>query len=190
MTTIAAAHKGKTIALASDSLISSNRQKLSARYLRSHSKIFSFADNYIASSGSCSWDMAIPHYLKNLKEMPKLRNELEIYNFTLTMIKVLEEHNYLNSDDDDGDIDFKDMKLWAVLVNCHGMFTIENGRSVIGRRRLCALGAGEEYAMGAMYALYDTDADAAAIARAGVRAGCEFDKSSEPPIHVKTIVLV
>ncbi|MNT73489.1 hypothetical protein D3C72_2122000 [compost metagenome] len=56
--------------------------------------------------------------------------------------------------------------------------------------RFWGIGSGRNYALGAMHAVYDRpDLDAGEIARIGVDAGVEFDKSSAGPIEVHTVRL-
>ena len=55
--------------------------------------------------------------------------------------------------------------------------------------RFWAAGSGRNFALGSMYAGYGRAKSAAEVARAGVAAGIEFDKSSAGPYEVHTIKL-
>jgi ATP-dependent HslUV protease subunit HslV len=56
--------------------------------------------------------------------------------------------------------------------------------------RFWGIGSGRNYALGAMHAVYDRPGiGAGEIARIGVDAGVEFDKSSAGPIDVHTVRL-
>jgi len=55
--------------------------------------------------------------------------------------------------------------------------------------RYWAIGSGREFATGAMFACYDTAADAAEIARRGVEAGVAFDSGSALPMTLYTVSL-
>jgi ATP-dependent protease HslVU (ClpYQ) peptidase subunit len=60
-------------------------------------------------------------------------------------------------------------------------------REVYQFSRFWAIGSGRKFAMGAMHALYDSPLDAAGIAEAAIRAGCEFDASSSLPLTLYTL---
>ena len=62
-------------------------------------------------------------------------------------------------------------------------------REVFDYDRFWAIGSGRNFALGAMYAIYDQAKSAADLARAGVKAGIEFDKSSSAPFELHTIKL-
>jgi ATP-dependent protease HslVU (ClpYQ) peptidase subunit len=49
------------------------------------------------------------------------------------------------------------------------------------------IGSGRNFALGAMYAAYDNASTALQVAEIGVRAGCEFDKSSALPVRAFSI---
>ena len=52
-----------------------------------------------------------------------------------------------------------------------------------------AYGGGREFAMGAMYALYEGGLSAEEIAQAGVRAAAEFDESTALPVTSRSLHL-
>jgi ATP-dependent HslUV protease subunit HslV len=55
--------------------------------------------------------------------------------------------------------------------------------------RFWAIGSGANFALGAMYAVYDQLASAEEIAKMGIMAGAEFDSGSALPLTYKTITL-
>ena len=62
-------------------------------------------------------------------------------------------------------------------------------RDVDEYTRFWAIGSGQEYALGAMYAVYEQMDDAEEIAKIGVAAGCEFDDGSGLPCTLYSIQL-
>jgi ATP-dependent HslUV protease subunit HslV len=52
-----------------------------------------------------------------------------------------------------------------------------------------AVGTGREFAIGAMFSLYDRLRDAETVARAGIEAGATFDKNSGLPLTIYTVPL-
>lgn len=57
-------------------------------------------------------------------------------------------------------------------------------REVFSFDRFWAIGSGKTFALGAMYAAYDTLGSARQLAELGIHAGAEFDKSSDLPCRV------
>ena len=53
-----------------------------------------------------------------------------------------------------------------------------------------AMGSGSEYALGAMYAVYESLESAEEIATLGVKAGIEFDDGSAAPITSYSVELL
>jgi ATP-dependent protease HslVU (ClpYQ) peptidase subunit len=76
-----------------------------------------------------------------------------------------------------------------LIAHPAGIFGVYALREVYEYRRFWAIGSGAEYALGAMYALYDEADSAAAVARAGVAAGAEFDTGSGLPMSHRTFAL-
>ena len=55
--------------------------------------------------------------------------------------------------------------------------------------RFWAIGSGRDYALGAMYAAWNTLDTAAAVAQLGVEAGCEFDINTAAPLTLYSTTL-
>jgi ATP-dependent protease HslVU (ClpYQ) peptidase subunit len=72
--------------------------------------------------------------------------------------------------------------MTAVLANPRGIFGVTPARDVESFPRFWAIGSGTDYALGAMFALYERTDDVEEIARAGVGAGAEFDDGSDLPV--------
>ena len=62
-------------------------------------------------------------------------------------------------------------------------------REVFEYTQFWAVGTGREFAIGAMYSLYDRLPTAEAVARAGIEAGATFDKNSGLPLTIYTMPL-
>jgi len=62
-------------------------------------------------------------------------------------------------------------------------------REVFEFTRYWAIGSGREFALGAMHAQYARLKSASAVARAGIDAGCVFDKNSALPMTLYTLTL-
>jgi ATP-dependent protease HslVU (ClpYQ) peptidase subunit len=77
----------------------------------------------------------------------------------------------------------------VLIANAHGLFGVYSYREVFEFERFWAIGSGRSFALGAMYAGYDTLKTAREVASLGVEAGNEFDKNSAAPVRLFTIKL-
>jgi len=188
MSTVVVVRKDKQIAIAADRLTSYGDVKESAKYLVNNSKILRLGDTYFGLCGEASWDTVLLSYYSSLTKKPKFDSVSAIYEFARAMHPVLREEHYIHPEADKDD-DFDPTNISALIANKHGIFDLGRYRYVQEYTRFYAKGNGREFALGAMFTLYDTKLSAKEIAKAGVAAGCEFDNASEGPIEVKTISL-
>jgi ATP-dependent protease HslVU (ClpYQ) peptidase subunit len=79
--------------------------------------------------------------------------------------------------------------MMVVMANPHGIFGVYPMREVYEFSRFWAIGSGRKFAMGALFAAYDSDLSALELAELGVKAGCEFDVSSSLPMTSYTLTL-
>jgi ATP-dependent HslUV protease subunit HslV len=101
----------------------------------------------------------------------------------------LKNEYFINTKEDEDD-PYESSQIVCLIANPGGIFGVYSYREVFSFDRFWGIGSGRNYALGAMHAVYDRpDLDAGAIARIGVEAGIEFDKSSAAPIDVHTVRL-
>ena len=96
---------------------------------------------------------------------------------------------FLNAKDEDDD-PYGSTQIDGLIVNPNGIFGIHSLREVSEYRKFWSIGSGSEYALGAMFALYDKCDTAEEIAKVGVEAGAEFNNASAMPLSVYTTDLV
>ena len=99
---------------------------------------------------------------------------------------VLKDKYFLIAKDEDED-PYEASHIDAVICNNRGIFGIYSLREVSEYNRFWAIGSGSEYALGAMYALYDRLDSAEDIATAGVQAGAEFNAATAMPLTLYTV---
>ncbi len=88
----------------------------------------------------------------------------------------------MNAEDEEDD-PYESSQIELLVMNARGIYGLLALREVYEYTRFWALGSGSEFALGAMYAVYDYDLAASEIAEIGVRAGIEFDGNSAEPIQ-------
>jgi ATP-dependent HslUV protease, peptidase subunit HslV len=189
MTTIVVVKKAGQIAIAADTLTKyGDYTKESATYIVNHQKIFRVGENYIALSGSATADIAIREYFTRKKNKVKLTNTTEIFRVWNNLHKILKDKYFLNPSRHEDD-SFESSRSRALIANPHGIFGVDSYRYVQEFTKFYAYGSGSDFALGALFAAYDTDRTAEEIANYAVEAAIEFDDSTGLPINSFSIHL-
>jgi len=76
-----------------------------------------------------------------------------------------------------------------LIANPFGIFGVHSLREVTEYNKFWAIGSGAEYAIGAMFAIYDKAETAEEIAQMGVAAGAEFNNASSMPLSSYVVEL-
>ena len=84
---------------------------------------------------------------------------------------------------------FETLPLNALVVNRHGIFKVDATRSVYEHKKYWAVGSGEPFALGALHALYNEDADAENLVRSALKACGAFEANRGREIVIRTIRL-
>jgi len=187
VTTITVARKNGEVAIAADGLTTFGDTRLGRAYMGEHEKILQLNDSYIGICGSSAHHLVLASALAKLEEV-KLGSRMEVFETFRRLHPILKEHAYLNPKEDDND-PYESSQMTALIANASGIYGVYTYREVFEFDRYWGVGSGCNFALGAMYAAWDKNADAAAIARIGVAAGIEFDTSSDGPIVVHTVKL-
>ncbi|MDH5423921.1 MAG: MFS transporter [Gammaproteobacteria bacterium] len=193
MSTIVVVKKAGKVCIAADSLTSFGDLRMGATYEKVYDKVQTFDGNYFGIVGSAAHELVMASVLKEdaLKE-----NEIEI-DFTSrenifesfrALHPVLKDKYFLNSKDEDED-PYEATRIDALIANAQGIFGVYSLREVSEFNRFWAIGSGSEFALGAMYAMYDRLDSAEDIAKIGVEAGAEFNSSTALPMTSYTIEL-
>jgi ATP-dependent protease HslVU (ClpYQ) peptidase subunit len=191
MSTVVVVKKAGKVCIAADSLTSFGDLKLNSAYDAAHDKILNFDDNYIGIVGSAAHQLVLESLLagkekagrKNVDKKLEVdfSSRLSIFETFRVLHPVLKEKYFLNSKDEDDD-PYESTQIDALIANPFGIFGIHSLREVTEYKKFWAIGSGAEYALGAMFALYDKTASAEEIAHAGVAAGAEFNNASSMPL--------
>lgn len=185
MSTIVVVKKNKEIVIAADTLTTYGNTKESAAYVVNHEKIFAYRDNFLGVSGSASLGVAVQDFLAHTKRKISFETVAEIFRFGLLLHDELKENYFLRAEDDDED--FETFRGDILIANGKGIFGLSAYRYVQEYKKFYANGSGSPYALGAMFAVYETDKTAEQIALLGIEAGAEFDDGSGLPITSFTV---
>ena len=187
MTTIVIAKKNSHVAIGADTLTTFGDTRLAHPYKRAHDKILHVHGSWIAVCGSSAHHLVLENIFAEMKEL-KLGSRAEIFETFRKIHPVLKEKCFLNPKEEDDD-PYESSQITALIANNSGIYGVYSYREVFDYDRFWAAGSGRNFALGAMYASYGRAKTAAEVARAGVEAGIEFDKSSAAPYEVHTIKL-
>ena len=151
-------------------------------------KIFRVRDSYIGLAGSTAHFSVFAQALTHLGEEVQMHSRQEIFNTFQRLHPVLKERFFLNPKEEDGD-PYESSQITALIANASGIYGVYSYREVFSFDRFWGIGSGRNFALGAMYAVYERTASARRIAEIGVRAGAEFDKSSSLPARVFSVAI-
>ncbi len=189
MSTIVAVKKNGYVVLAADTLTKWGSMKESADHIVNHSKIVKVGDNYLGFTGSASFQLIVEHWISTKKRKPNFDNVANIFNSWLGFHAELKENYYLREIDEDDD-PFESSRMNILIGNPYGIFSVGVFRTVMEYRSLTALGSGDEYALGAMKAIYNDETKSADdIARIGIEVAADFDDGTGLPLQSHTIKL-
>ena len=187
MTTCVVVKKNNEIAIASDSLVTFGDTRLSHAY-EVNEKIFPVRDSYVTLAGTAAHFPVMRKLLTGMGEECKLASREDVFETFSKVHEILKEKYYLNTKEEDAD-PYESSQYTALIANPSGLYGVYSYREVFEFERFWAIGSGRAFALGAMYAAYDGARTAREVADIGVRAGCEFDKSSGGPVKAQTIKL-
>lgn len=180
--------KGNQACIAADTLSSWGSLLQSERYSENPSKIHRFKESYIANVGAAAHDMVLRNFFTHHADKINLSGSDAIFSTWLILHSHLTKDYHLNTGSDNDDT-YEPSKLTALIANEAGIFIVASWRSVDSIKRFWAIGSGQEFALGAMHAIYDDCSDVKEIATAGLCAAIEFDNACGIPIDLYTIEL-
>lgn len=189
MTTIAAVKKGKRLCLASDSLtIFGSRKEESGKHVQEEEKFIEVGPNLVGISGHPSWGLVLTDYFSKKKTTSLWKTSGQIFDLFNGIHEELKEQYYL-SPPSLKFIPFESSEFQLLIINTCGIFEVEYSRMVRQYSKYSVIGTGEEYALGAIKAVYDMIGDAEEIAKIGIEAAAQFDRKTGLPLYTQCIDL-
>jgi ATP-dependent protease HslVU (ClpYQ) peptidase subunit len=190
MTTVTVVRKDGRIAIAADTLTKWGGGKESADYVANHEKIIRVGDSLVAITGSATFKLILADYFASLEAPPRFDSVANIFSAWNTLHGVLKEQYYLQTGEDKEE-DLESSRMDVLIANPHGIFGVAAHRTVQEFSKFYAYGSGSDYALGALYSIYDRpDMNAEAIARHAIAAAVEFDDGTGGPIQSFTVGLL
>ena len=189
MTTIVVVKKNGNAAIAADTLTTFGSTKESAEYIVNSEKIIKYRENYLAITGWGGLQHALENFLNKTKKKIFFDNVSNIFQAGLLIHKELKDKYFLRPEDSERD-SFETSRADILIANPYGIFGLTEYRYIQEFSKFYAYGSGDEFALGAMFAVYnDENKTAEDIARIGINAGAEFDDGTGLPMTCYTIKL-
>ncbi|MFN6170460.1 MAG: MFS transporter [Burkholderiales bacterium] len=190
MTTIVVVKKGAQAVIASDTLTTFGATRLGSKHDAAPEKILRHKATFFGIAGSAAHQMVLESILKNHEKAKdfSFNGRHEIYESFRKIHPILKEESYLNAKEEDND-PYESSQLTALVANAAGIFGVYSMREVFEFDRFWAIGSGRDFALGAMYAAYNSTKSAKQIASLGVMAGVEYDTGTGLPLNVATVKL-
>ena len=188
MSTIVVVKKGDHVAIAADTLSTLGDTKCDSKYFDDKDKILRFGDSFIGTTGSTAHNNVLQSIIRKYPERLCFDSAEDIFATYLRLHPILKEEFYLRPDEKEDD-PYESSQIGALIANPYGIFGMYSWREVEAYSRFWAIGSGSDFALGAMFSVYDRLVEASEIARIGAAAGCEFDDGSGLAITCYDIAL-
>ena len=184
MSVAVAVSKEGRVALAADSQTSFGSERVPPQN-RIEMKFLKVGNAYLACTGWTLYANILSDVLARRRSVPRLDDELSIFRFFNDFWRLLHDrYSFVNDQSDDADDSpFGSLDSSFMVVSPKGIFSVSTDLAVARFERYFAIGSGSNYAVGAMHALYDSEADAAAIAEFAVQAAIDHDIYCGPPVN-------
>ena len=195
MSIVVAIKRKNEIVIGADTQNSFGSMKLTAKHIVNCSKIISLKNStYMGFAGWNAPIQAFSHLLLQREKKAKKKNRFDfstqdsIFESLLKIQPILTKE-YFISDSESGTRPADSNQISAIIINKNGLFEIDTLREVTEFRDYWAIGSGQEYALGVVHALYDTDMSLVEIAKRAIMASAEFDDGCSLPeeIHLLNI---
>ncbi len=182
MTIITAVKKNSIVCIAADTQSNFGSLQVSSKYIKNSTKLSKVNGSILGVAGWCATCQILEHFIEDKPELFKLDNKWDIFESFLGIHEKLKNDYFIETKEED-DQPVESNQLDALIINKNGIFEVGSYREVHEHNLFWALGSGKQIALGALHALYDTDATAQEIAEAGVKAASEFDDGCGLPIQ-------
>jgi len=180
MTIVAAYDDGKTICIGSDScgICGGMKQDLGSKIIKKRNYYIGFADSY-----------RIRDIIKECKTLPKEINHIEDLRGLRDALReeIISKMNAVPADDGEDDI-ISTHPLDILIISKFGVHEIQNNYAILrAKDGFSALGAGRDFAIGAMASHKLYSPDARTIIKETLKTTLKYCTDTGGKIHIKTI---
>jgi ATP-dependent protease HslVU (ClpYQ) peptidase subunit len=187
MTTIVVVRKGDSAVIAADTLTTFGTTRLAPTYDRHPQKITQYGDSFIGVAGSAAHQLVLENLLARTPNLD-FRGKGAIYESFRRLHPVLKDEAFLNPKEEEDD-PYESSQMTVMVANPSGIYAVYSMREVFEFDRFWAIGSGRDFALGAMYTVFDRAKTATTVAEAGIAAGAEFDTGTSAPVTLHEVRL-
>lgn len=187
MTTIVVVKKNGQAVIAGDTLTTFGSTRLASVHDAAPEKLLKHGDTFFGIAGSAAHQLVLETLLKKHPEF-SFRSREEIYESFRKIHPILKDEAFLNPKEEDDD-PYESSQLTALVANPSGIFGVYSMREVFEFDNFWAIGSGRDFALGAMFAVWNAKKSAEEIARIGVTAGAEYDTGTGLPMNIEVVKL-
>ena len=186
MSIIVAVNKNGQIAVAADTVHLYGTRREYRDNIVGRPKVRKIGRSYIGGVGWAVYDNILNHYVRSLKRMPTLRDEPAIFDFFLKLWKNLKDRYQVVNDQpvNEEQSPFASIDSEFLVANRQGIFQVDANLTVTRFARYTAIGSGDRFAHGVLYALFDSRLSAEQLARRAAEAAVYFDQDCGGEIEV------
>lgn len=190
MSVLVVVKKGGRAAIAADSEFKQGSTIVPSEMRVSPYKIHEFDGSYIGFTGSSAHHRVFGSLAKHHKEKINFDGPENIFETFRALQTILTDDYHLITKEDSDDQPYDSNHLFGLLCNKTGIYSFQSYREITEYSQYWASGSGDEFALGAMHASYDTLSDPEDIVRIGVDAACKFNDSCGLPIQVFSVDVI
>ena len=192
MTTVVVTKKNGQVAIAADTLVTFGDTRLAHRY-EGNSKIFKVntatSTSYIGIAGTVAHFPVLRNAIAALApDKVLLGSKDEVFTTFTKLHPYLKDNFFLQTKEEDND-PYESSQFSVLIANATGIYGLYSYREVFEFKEFWGIGSGRSFALGAMYASWNTAKTARDLAGIGLNAGCEYDRNSAGPVEVYTLKL-
>lgn len=188
MSVVVVVKKAGKAVIAADTMYSFGSTNVSNNYIREAGKIRQIANSYIGIVGASAHDNVLGHLFERESKNLSFESKEDIFNTYLKLHPILKDKYFLKTSENDDD-EYESSRIDGLIANPNGIFGMYSLREVYEFERFWAIGSGENFALGAMFAIYDHFDKPEQIAEFGVKAACEFDDGCGLPLTIHSVIL-
>ncbi len=187
MSIIAAVRKNDQIILAADSLACFGDSHRVPQSNAVTPKIRRIGESVVGSAGWGVYDRILDAHLSD-RPAPSLSTEGEIFAFFVDLWRAMhDKYTLVNDQAASKDSPFGDLDSSFLIGNRGGIFKVSPDMDVSRFDQYYAIGSGAEYALGALYNLYEWEENTELIVRGAVETAIAFDVYCGGEIKVSTV---
>lgn len=183
MTVIVVVRKGRTAAIAADTMSSQGSLKVPGEMKTAPRKIHAVGGAYVGLTGSSAHHHVFQSVADSHPDLLDFSDARSIFESFRSIQSLLKDEYFLLTDEDDDHQEYESNQLFGLICAPGGIFSFQSYREVTEFNSFWASGTGTDVALGALQVAYSSRRSAMSVAECAVEAACLFDKDCGLPLE-------